>query len=205
MTKKSSRSPEDMISEALSRLPPNNYEAAEILGVSEGLIRGWRAGQYPKTLRADTRKALEAFLAGVGRSRHNGHGDGAADHTPDATDPTFSRVLAEFREIDAHPDWSERSKLLRREHVLAAMREVNSNREARAAEIRARAIELEAEAVNGRARPRADELSSDRVERLWDIVEELLRARRRQGEGGGEGRPPTSQEPDAPGPRGGAG
>lgn len=58
------RSAKQLIADALKRAPDNNYEAADLLGVSEGTIRRWRDGVVPERLRADTRHALEAYVDG---------------------------------------------------------------------------------------------------------------------------------------------
>jgi transcriptional regulator with XRE-family HTH domain len=67
------RSAPQLIAAALKKLPENNYEAAGLLGVSEGTIRRWREGKTPSQLRAETRNALAAFLNGGPRLSVNGN------------------------------------------------------------------------------------------------------------------------------------
>lgn len=157
-----------MVQEALRRLPPNNYEAAELLGVSEATIRNWRAGDVPAQLRADTRNAVERYLAG---ELDHVRDDGIPDSLPqDVLRDLWRRLDA----IDGNPEWSEREKLLRREHELAALRGSTQDRESRVAELRTMAIAQEVELARDRAthwqeRPRRAQMT--RAEKIGGLGE----------------------------------
>lgn len=60
----SKRSDEEMVAEALRRVEgiPTKTGKAEAIGVSEGTIRRWLAGDIPLPLRKDTRDPLVRFL-----------------------------------------------------------------------------------------------------------------------------------------------
>lgn len=130
-----------MIADALDRVPANNYEAAEMLGVSEGTIRRWREGVVPDQLRADTRHALERFLEG----RPAG-GDVAGDAEALEMPEVWERIDAAYADTSLSPSLQS----LRVEQILAAGRMALQHKETALAGQRTRLIDREIEAAESR-------------------------------------------------------
>ena len=108
----SERSARDLIESALPLLPSNNYEAGRVVGVAEGTIRRWRSGDFPASVRATTRYALERMV--------------------EVSVPEPAPV----------PSVAGLFELLREEQRIAGVRAEAARSEARAAELRAELLKI---------------------------------------------------------------
>lgn len=160
-----------MVSEALGRLPDNNYEAAGILGVAEGTIRRWRDGKVPAQLRAETRRALERFLdgeAGNGgqrRAEHEGlDTPGVAGHPTIDDRQFFDEVRAILRDQDITPGL----RVLLIDAATSAYSKAALYRGAVAEEERARAVHQAERTQQARTKviARVEEMANERFKSL---------------------------------------